>query len=217
MEKQTINGKIDWLPSEPNEYPKGSGEYNIGIKVHNEFYNQYDTFDKLEKLLTRIKVGFEVRLDVIGNKIEVLEVISDKVEKKKSAPGSLADKLEKVNYKTIMNEAHRIGLQSTKVELVTELTDMSKKQACFKATVTIARKTINEDKSEEIQYQVFEDYGEACGLETKDGGNIDSKQIRSAYIRMASTRALVRALKQACNNMETAEEEMPDGKLPADN
>ena len=215
MEKKRVEGKIDWLPSEPNEYPKGSGEYNIGIKVHNEFYNQYDTFDKLKKLLTRIKVGFEVRLDVIGNKIEVLEVISDKVEKS-NKPGSFAEQLEKVNYKTLMNKAHQIGLQSTKVELVTELTDISKKQACFKATVTIARKTINEDKSEEIQYQVFEDYGEACGLETKDGGNIDSKQIRSAYIRMASTRALVRALRQACNNMETAEEELPSGELPSD-
>ncbi len=136
----------------------------------------------------------------------------------KPAPGSLADQLAKVNYKTLMAEAHKIGIRSTSVELVPELTNMSEKKACFKATVVIARKTIDtETKVETIDFQTFEDYGEACGSDVKGEANIDSENIRPAYIRMASTRALVRALRQATNNMETADEEMPEGKLPEDN
>lgn len=216
MEDKTIQGIIDWLPTIPNEYPKNSKQYNIGIKIKGSFYNQHDTLNKLTALLTRIKVGYEIKIIVDGDKIKSLEVINDKVaaSAKKNVPGSLADKLEKVNYKTLMAEAHKIGIQSTKVELVPELTNMAEKKACFKATVVIARKSVNK-QAEEIQYQTFEDYGEACGSDNEEA-NIDSKQIRPAYIRMASTRALVRALRQATNNMETAEEEMPDGKLPSD-
>ena len=79
------------------------------------------------------------------------------------------------------------------------------KTACFKATVSIS-KEVEEDGEKKTIVQTFEDYGEACGLTTEEGGNIDSVQIRSAWIRMASTRALVRALRQATNNMETVDE-----------
>jgi len=202
-----VTGKIQWLPDAPTEYPVKSGDFNIGVKIKGAFYNLHDEYKKLESTLKRLKKGYEIKIDVENNKITNLEVISDKVEEetKPNRKPSLVEQLEKVNYKTLMNEAHRIGIVSTSVELVPELTNVEKKTACFKATVII-----NTDKG----LQTFEDFGEACGLDTEQGGNIDSVQIRSAWIRMASTRALVRALRQATNNMETAEEELPDGKLP---
>lgn len=169
----------------------------------------------LEEIRSKLR-GAKVEFMFDG--IEAINLMITKIAPKsenKAASGSLAKQLEKVNYKTLMAEAHKIGIQSTSVELVPELTNMSEKKACFKAVVIIARKTVTKQSTEEIQYQTFEDYGEACGSDNEEG-NIDSKQIRPAYIRMASTRALVRALRQATNNMETAEEEMPDGKLPSD-
>jgi len=77
---EEIQGKIQWLPNAPTEYPQGSGKYNIGLKIENKFYNKHDDVPKLEEYLKALKVGFEVRLQVVENIIQELEIVSDKVE-----------------------------------------------------------------------------------------------------------------------------------------
>lgn len=204
-----VRGKIEWIADKPNMY---EGQMQLSIKVNGQFYNFHDTEEKLLKLATRLKKGFEVELSVELNIIRNIEVLSDKVEAEPAKRGSFQDQLERVNYKTLENQAHKIGIVGMKVELVPELSNGLMMTACFKATVTI-RKNIGKDGAIEFIYQTFEDFGDACGLDEKSGGNIDQPSTRNAWIRMASTRAQVRALKQATNNMEVADEELPSGTI----
>lgn len=175
---------------------------SIGFMPTDEekWYNVTGEKEQLEDLVKAVvskgnTIEFEYNNGVVGS----LKLIARSTEKP-----SFKDQLDKVNYKTLMAEAHKIGLISTKVELCPELSNFEKKTATFKATVVIRR--------EDSQEQTFEDFGEACGLSKEEGGNIDQEQIRCAWIRMASTRALVRALRQATNNMEVAAEELPSGE-----
>jgi len=208
-----IIGKIKYPTKEVREDDNG---YNIGFLMDHNTLNVTDK-EKFKEAWFKIVMGKtpenKSSLELIRKTLKGAEVefenrlgtcIDFKVLKVTENKPSFQDQLEKVNYKTLMAQAHKIGLISTKVELCPELTDMSKKTATFKATVTI-------QQNGEIA-QVFEDFGEACGLDKKDGGNIDQEQIKCAWIRMGSTRALVRALRQATNNMEVAEEELPSGK-----
>ncbi len=207
-EMKKVRGKIEWMADKPNEY---QGQLQLSIKVDGQFYNFHDTEEKLLKLITRLKKGFEVELSVELNIIKDIEVLSDVVEKE-PRKGSFQDQLEKVNYKTLTDQAHKLGLKYMKVEFVPELSDAALKTACFKATAVMEIKKVVSGR-EEITHKVYEDYGDACGLEESDGGNIEQKSIRNAWIRMASTRAQVRALKQATNNMEVADEELPSGTI----
>lgn len=201
-----IIGKITWIGTvKPYQ-----GDWSLGLRIDSKddflnIYRQEDKKQELESIASSLEKGFEVKLQVDGKIITNLEILKITPQKPGKTLGTLKEQLEKVNYKTLMKEAHRLKIKSTKVELVPELTDISKKMACFKATVVME------------SGQVFEDFGEACGASKAEGGNITSPEIALAYIRMASTRALVRVLRQATCNMETADEEMPDGKLPSDN
>ncbi len=208
-EMKKVRGKIEWIANAPNEY---QGQAQLSIRVNDTFYNFQDTEDKLKNLLAKLKKGFEVELSVELNIIKGIEILSDKVEPEPPKKGSFQDQLERVNYKTLTDQAHKIGLVSMNVEFVPELSNKSMMMACFKATAII-RKNIGKDGAIEIIHQTFVDFGDACGLEESQGGNIDQKTIRNAWIRMASTRAQVRALKQATNNMEVAEEELPSGTI----
>lgn len=208
-EMKKVRGKIEWMADKPNEY---QGQLQLSIKVNGQFYNFHDTEEKLLKLATRLKKGFEVELSVELNIIRNVEVLSDAVEKEPAKKGSFQDQLERVNYKTLTDQAHKIGLKHMKVELVPELSDISKKTACFKATAHMKR-MVEVNGKQESRFEIYEDFGDACGLEESEGGNIEQKSIRNAWIRMASTRAQVRALKQATNNMEVAEEELPSADL----
>lgn len=210
-----IIGKVKYSTKEVREDENG---YAIGFLMDHKTLNVPDKelYEKtwfnlimgkipenkvmLENIRTQLKgaeVEFENRLGTCVD-FKILKVASKTEEKP-----SFKDQLDKVNYKTLMAEAHKIGLISTKVELCPELSNFEKKTATFKATVVICR-----DKQE----QTFEDFGEACGLTPVEGGNIDQESIRCAWIRMGSTRALVRALRQATNNMEVAAEELPSGE-----
>ena len=208
-EMKKVRGKIEWMADKPNKY---QGQLQLNIKVNGQFYNFHETEEKLLKLATRLKKGFEVELSVELNIIREIEVLSDAVEKEPAKKGSFQDQLEKVNYKTLEDQAHKIGLVRMQVEFVPELSNATLMTACFKATATI-RKNVGKDGAIEYIHQIFEDYGDACGLDEKSGGNIDQPSIRNAWIRMASTRAQVRALKQATNNMEVAEEELPSATI----
>lgn len=208
-EMKKVRGKIEWMAEKPSEY---QGQPQLSIKVNGQFYNFHETEEKLLKLATRLKKGFEVELSVELNIIRNINVISDVIEKAPAKKGSFQDELGRVNYKTLTNQAHKIGLVSMSVEFVPELSDVSKKTACFKATAKM-RVNFNNNEEKDFMVKTYEDYGDACGLEESEGGNIEQKTIRNAWIRMASTRAQVRALKQATNNMEVADEELPSGSI----
>lgn len=211
-EMKKVRGKIEWLADKPNEY---QGQPQLSMKVNGEFYNFHDTEDKLLNLVARLKKGFEVELSVELNIIRKIEVLSDVVEQAPAKRGSFQDQLERVNYKTLEAQAHKIGMVSMKVEPVPGFSNVELKTACFKATVMIRKLVTAEEAPDfkEYVYQTFEDFGDACGLDESAGGNIDQPSTRNAWIRMASTRAQVRALKQATNNMEVAEEELPSGTI----
>ena len=68
--------------------------------------------------------------------------------------------------------------------------DYEKSQAIFSACVSIER---------EGRIELFTGHGDACGI-TND-------TIKPHFIRMAETRAIVRALRFATNNAKVAEEE----------
>ena len=208
-EMKKVRGKIEWMAEKPNDY---QGQLQLSIKVNGQFYNFHETEEKLLKLATRLRKGFEVELGVELNIVKEIEVLSDKVERESPKKGSFQDQLDRVNYKTLEDQAHKIGLIKMEVEFVPELSNVEKKTACFKATATI-RKNVGENGAIDIIYLRYEDFGDACGLTPEQGGNIDAENIRNAWVRMASTRAQVRALKQATNNMEVAAEELPSGTI----
>ena len=210
MEKtKKVRGKIEWMADKPNEY---QGQLQLSIKVNGQFYNFHETEEKLLKLAKTLKKGFEVELSVELNIIRNIEILSDKVESAPEKRGSFQDQLEKVNYKTLTDQANKMGLVSMKVRPMLEFSNVALKTACFKATATITKNVVIDGVIIPRDF-IYEDVGDACGLEPEQGGNIEQKSIRNAWIRMASTRAQVRALKQATNNMEVAEEELPSGTL----
>ena len=191
---EEIQGKIQWLPKAPTEYPQGSGKYNIGLKINGKFYNKHDEVPKLEELLTTLKVGFEVKLTVVENIIQGLEVVSDKVEAKDK--GNFGDDL--ISFEDLLEEAHSTfkGDFTIKTEMISH--DAEAKAAVFKAIVEITK---------EGQCYEFQAHGDA------DQVNCQSAMIKPHYLRMAETRAIARALRWATNNAKTAAEETEKGEL----
>jgi len=194
---EEIQGKIQWLPKAPTEYPQGSGKYNIGLKINGKFYNKHDEVPKLEELLKTIKVGFEMRLQVVENIIQGLEIVSDKVEAQDK--GNFGDDL--ISFETLLEEAHTKfeGNFTIKTELISH--DAVAKAAVFKATIEVGIDGSIVDKKS------FEAHGDA------DQENCQSSMIKPHYIRMAETRAIARALRWATNNAKTAVEETEKAEL----
>jgi hypothetical protein len=91
----------------------------------------------------------------------------------------------------VLDKGHERGLKGIRTELIQIPTEENLHTAIVKATVTL------EDGSE------FEDYGDANPKNT-------SAKVATALIRMASTRAKGRAMRDAVNIGETMFEEMPD-------
>jgi len=193
---EDIQGKIQWLPNAPTEYPQGSGKYNIGLKINGKFYNKHDEVPKLEEVLKALKVGFEVKLKVVENIIQELEIVSDKVVEEK---GNFSDDL--ISFETLLEEAHTKfkGNFTIKTELISH--DAISKSAVFKAIVEVTT---------DGQCYEFQAHGDA------DQDNCQSQMIKPHYIRMAETRAIARALRWATNNAKTAVEETEKGELTED-
>lgn len=206
-----IQGKIQWLPKAPTEYPQGSGKYNIGLKIDGKFYNKHDEVPKLEEVLKALKVGFEVKLQVVENIIQELEVVSDKVEAQEK--GNFSDDL--ISFETLLEEAHQKfkGNFTIKTEMISH--DAVNKAAVFKATIKVYGKVSNRIKMGELETETpidsicyeFQAHGDA------DQVNCQSAMIKPHYLRMAETRAIARALRWATNNAKTAEEETEQGQL----
>ena len=109
---------------------------------------------------------------------------------KKSDKKNWADDM--TNLEDLLTNAHKkfgdLSITTEKIEI-----DLKKKYALFKATA------ITKDHK-------FEAHGDA----TAD--NIDSEKVKKHFIRMAETRAIVRALRFLTNNAACAEEETEKGK-----
>lgn len=96
-------------------------------------------------------------------------------------------------YPGILDEAHEKGLTSIETELIQAPTQENDAVAIVKATVKLGDK-------------VFVDYGDASPR------NVNSL-IATALIRMASTRAKGRALRDAVNVGQTMLEELPEEEV----
>lgn len=192
-----IIGKIEWMPPAPTEFPKNSGEFNIGIKVKGEFYNLHKSIEKLNKMLKMLKVGYEVKLDVEGNKIQNIEVTNDKVTEPEKK-GNWTDDM--TNFKELLDDAHTKFKGGFEIRTDMLSVDYEKNRAMFKAMVVIPQFEINaEDGKTNRINMVFTGHGDAEGIE--------SKMIKPHFIRMAETRAIARALRFATNNAKVSEEE----------
>lgn len=186
MEK-TIQGKIDWIADGPNEYPAGSGKLNLNMKIKGNFYNRDGEKEELESLRKKLNKGYEIKLLIDGNKIQSIEVISDKVEK---SEGKWEDDM--VTFEVLLTKAHE-KKESFSIQTEMLSVDLEKKYALFKAIVIIRNK-------EENEIRRFEGHGDATSE------NVKGDFIKPHFIRMAETRAIVRALRWYTNN-GCAEEE----------
>lgn len=101
-------------------------------------------------------------------------------------------------YAGILGEAHRRGLVAIETELIQIPTEANDATAIVKATVTM------EGMNGKIR--TFTDWGDASPANT-------SKTIATALIRMASTRAKGRALRDAIDCGSTMLEELPEQEI----
>lgn len=192
-----VKGKI-MLIGEPNEFPKDSGNYNVGIKLsgHDQWFNRYDELENLKQFAETIKKGYEVKLKVDQNKIQEIEIISA-VEEKKS--GKFDDM---TNYEDLLNAAHKkakeddvlLSMVSKPVEdgQGDPMVDFKNKTALYQATLIIR------DKMGTL-LQEISDTGDAEGIE--------NQFIKPHFNRMASTRAMARCYRIYTNNAKVAVEE----------
>ena len=111
------------------------------------------------------------------------------IEKAPEKEGNWHDDM--TNFEDLLNAAHdkfkEIGFD-IRTEMISM--DYEKKQAVFKAEVTVGKGVIT---------NVFTGHGDSEG--------IGSEMIKPHFIRMAETRAIARALRWATNNAAVAKEE----------
>ena len=98
-----------------------------------------------------------------------------------------------VNFETLLTAAHKEGLKEIRTEMLN--VDIEKKYALFKA-VAVGK------------IGSFEGHGDATSE------NVTGDFIKPHFIRMAETRAIVRALRWYTNNAKCSEEEKAESKIP---
>lgn len=183
--------------SAPREF---NGEMQIGFTLEAEpkkWYNISGEEEVLAELTnTIIKRGNEIEFEYDAKTREVGDLKIIKQAEKKSESGSWEDDI--VNFETLLNDAHAKFEDLLSIETQMIQIDLEKKYALFKATVTI-------DNKDNLDYHnKFEAHGDA----TEE--NVTGDFIKPHFIRMAETRAIVRALRWATNNAACAEEEKSD-------
>ena len=102
-------------------------------------------------------------------------------------PKSMQQKIDEVKFETLLDKAHEKGLKAIRTSLLHF--DAEKMIAVFKAEVI------------DSEDNIFVGHGDVID------NNIDQEKIKKHWIRMAETRAIVRALKLMTNNAECSEEE----------
>jgi len=146
---------------------------------------------KTESLYKTLDKGDEIELYLGGTLYWDINLVKKGEGEKKSWADDMT------NLKTLLDTAHKKGLVSITTEMIS--VDWEKKNALFKARVLMINgKDITKQKS-------FEGYGDS----TQE--NIDSDKVKLSWIRMAESRAIVRALRWATNNASVAEEELDTG------
>lgn len=191
MEQKKIKGPIQWIANEPKEFPAGSGDYNLNLKLDNEFYNIYRDKTELEDLLKFMKKGAVIEVTAEGNKITHANLIqpAPEVQHNNEHFGN-----DLTNFEQLLDAAHHNFKDGFTIQTEMVSVDMEKKTALFKASVVV-------DRLESGRKQLFQAYGD-CTQE-----NVSSPLIGKHWIRMAETRAIARALRWATNTAKTAVEE----------
>ena len=181
--------------TEPKEW---IGKMQIGFTLEadpHKFYNvdgEVEVLNELKKAV--ISRGNEIKFEYDKGMVGDLTLVN-KAKPQEQKSGSFNDD---TNFETLLNDAHTKFKE--KLNIHTELisVDFEKKNAMFKATVTI------ESDKKDKPNQVFVAHGDATSE------NITGDHIKPHYIRMAETRAIARALRWATNNAACADEEKSD-------
>ena len=167
---------------------KSEGEIGfLTLEEENHWYNVKAREDALDLLLKDVIqkgncVEFEFELGIPTN-----FTLKSKAERKNSEK-NWADDM--TNFEDLLTAAHTKGLVAISTEMIS--VDFEKKQAVFKATVT--------GNLGENNVGIFTGYGDAEA--------ITNELIKPHFMRMAETRAIVRALRWYTNNATVAEEEI---------
>lgn len=162
-----------------------------------KWYNINGEVDHLQQLLqTTIKKGntIEFDFDNFTNKVSNIRYVNFSEPTKKEFKKPTKDEMN--NLDDLLDSAHKKGLISIETELIHA--DYEKKTAVFKAVVK--GWVIDGDKK---FIGTFTAHGDA----TVD--NVQN-EIAKSWIRMAETRAIVRALRWYTNNAACSEEELPE-------
>ncbi len=169
------------------------GILQIGFLLNDSWYNITGEREQLEATKKLVAKGNEIEFDFDPEKKAVSNLIVLKVAEKKE---SWQDDI--IDFETLMNKAHEIGIVSIETECLN--VELEKKYALFKAIVKGKM-----SKGKEI--------GEFTGHGDATSENITGDFIKPHFIRMAETRAIVRALRWYTNNAgKAAEEEKSEPK-----
>ena len=172
-----------------------------GLKIDGEWFNMNPLISQdfrlaNESVFTDLGPGDKVEIsgDLANKKYNIVEL---KVKQKpiNNQGGNWGKDVQ--HLKDLLKEAHAKGLNSIKTEMIS--VDWEKKTALFKATVYG-----KEDKNGNLQ--TFEAHGDT----TQE--NIESEKVQKAWIRMAETRAISRALRWFLGRGEVVDTELPEGE-----
>ncbi len=169
---------------------KAEGEIGFLTIEEEKWYNIKADEKVLDGVLEKtIKKGNKVEFELKNGFAENFKVL----EEAKSS-GKWEDDM--VTFEDLLTKAHGLKVPFSIKTKMLEF-DLEKKFALFKARIIIGSTEIGKVKTEEV---VFEGHGDA----TAD--NVTGEFIKPHFIRMAETRAIVRALRWYTNN-GCAEEE----------
>ena len=172
---------------------KSKPQGTIGFLTEEEprWYNVKAEEKVLDEILnTIIGKGNVVQFE-LENGFAVNFTLIEKAESEKNWSDNMT------NFNDLLNSAHEKFKEdfSIKTEMIGDI-DYKEKRAVFKATVIVGYGNATKE---------FTGYG--------DSENIKSDEVKKGFIRMAETRAIVRALRFATNNAMVAEEEIGDNPL----
>lgn len=210
------------------EQIKGIVNTVSGIKEHNgtiqigwtlkenasKWYNQGGEEADLKVLLKEIILkGNEIQFSYDGLSREV----SALVKTKEAEAGQKSWEDDIVDFETLLTAAHDKGAPfSIKTEMLQ--LDLEKKFALFKATVEVYATAEQYTKycigevSEESRHHKRMKLVEFTGHGDVTSENVTGEFIKPHFIRMAETRAIVRALRWYTNNAKCSEEEKSESK-----
>ena len=190
MEKETKQATIKALSLKRIE------EGSIGFMTTEEdgkWFNVTGETEALQEMVKNViakgnKIEFEINNGVVGS----LKLIEKAPEKEKNWADDMT------NFEDLLDRAHEMFPNRLNIKTEMLSVDYEKKRAIFNASVSIEH--AEEDKNAEgcKRTSVFTGHGDSEG--------ISSEMIKPHFIRMAETRAIVRALRWYTNNA-CAEEE----------